>query len=236
MIQGNILITGGAQRVGLALAQGLQAEGYQVWITYRRPRPELEQLQASGIRLIQADFNDMTQVEDCIAQIQQQCDSLRALIHNASSWAADQGDQQDMAIFQQLFQVHMQAPYRLTQALAPLLMQHQGLRDVIHLTDWVIHKGSDKHAMYAATKAGLENLTLSLAKRYAPDIKVNAIAPALICFNDGDDQAYRVKALQKSALQIEPGTQVVLDSVRYLLNNTYLTGASLPLNGGRHLL
>ena len=81
----------------------------------------------------------------------------------------------------------------------------------------------------------MENLTLSFAKRLAPKVKVNAIAPALIMFNPEDDQAYRTRALEKSALGIEPGPEVVYQSIRYLLDNNYVTGTSLSLNGGRHL-
>lgn len=54
-------------------------------------------------------------------------------------------------------------------------------------------------------------------------------------FNAGDDEAYRAKALEKSALGIEPGPQAFYQSLRYLLDNPYLTGTTLTLNGGRHL-
>ena len=92
-----------------------------------------------------------------------------------------------------------------------------------------------KRIAYCASKAGLDNLTLSFAARYAPAIKVNGIAPALVMFNDNDDAAYREKTLAKSALGIEPGAEVVYQGLRYLLDNPYVTGTTLTLNGGRHL-
>ncbi len=54
-------------------------------------------------------------------------------------------------------------------------------------------------------------------------------------FNDGDDAAYRAKVLAKSALGIEPGPEVIYQSVRYLLDNPYVTGTTLTVNGGRHV-
>jgi dihydromonapterin reductase/dihydrofolate reductase len=54
-------------------------------------------------------------------------------------------------------------------------------------------------------------------------------------FNPDDDDAYRRKALSKSALGIEPGPQVIYQSVRYLLDNPYVTGTTLTVNGGRQL-
>ena len=68
-----------------------------------------------------------------------------------------------------------------------------------------------------------------------PRIKVNGIAPAMVMFNEGDDAAYRAKVLAKSALGIEPGPEVIYQSVRYLLDNPYVTGTTLTVNGGRHI-
>ena len=69
----------------------------------------------------------------------------------------------------------------------------------------------------------------------APQVKVNGIAPALIQFNEGDAADYRARTLAKSALGIEPGAEVIYQSLRYLLDNPYLTGTTLTVNGGRHL-
>jgi dihydromonapterin reductase/dihydrofolate reductase len=98
----------------------------------------------------------------------------------------------------------------------------------------VTRKGSSKHIGYCASKAGLDSLTLSFAARYAPAIKVNGIAPALLC-STRRRRGYRAKALAKSALGIEPGSEVIYQSLRYLLDNPYVTGTTLTVNGGRHV-
>lgn len=105
----------------------------------------------------------------------------------------------------------------------------------IPLTDDVARKGSARRIAYCASKAGLDNLTLSFAARFAPRIKVNAISTALVMFNDGDDAEYRARTLAKSALGIEPGPEVIYQSLRYLLDNPYVTGTTLTVNGGRHV-
>ena len=63
----------------------------------------------------------------------------------------------------------------------------------------------------------------------------NGIAPAMLMFNPDDDAAYRTKALAKSVLGIEPGAEVIYQGLRYLLDNPYVTGTTLTVNGGRHL-
>jgi dihydromonapterin reductase/dihydrofolate reductase len=107
--------------------------------------------------------------------------------------------------------------------------------DIVHISDDVTRKGSSKHIAYCASKAGLESLTLSFAAKFAPRIKVNSIAPALLMFQPDDDAAYRTKTLAKSAMGIEPGAEVIYQSLRYLLDNPYVTGTTLTVNGGRHL-
>jgi len=228
-----ILITGASQRIGLHCAQRLLADGYPVIVTYRTLRPAIEELKAAGAITLQADFANEGQILAFIEQLKSHTDSLRAIVHNASDWHAETpGD--EAAVFTQLFNVHMLAPYLINLHCEGLLAQ-SAVADIIHLSDDVARKGSANRPAYCASKAGLDNLTLSFAARFAPRIKVNGIAPALIMFNPDDDAAYREKTLKKSALGIEPGPEVIYQSVRYLLDNPYVTGTTLTINGGRHL-
>ena len=233
--QSPILITGAGQRLGLHCAQRLLDDGHPLIITYRQMRPSIEQLLQRGARAIPADFSTEHSILSFIEQLKACTPSLRAIVHNASTWQAESTGEADPLLFQQQINVHMLAPYLINLHCEKLLKASEQA-DIVHLTDDVVRKGSAKHVAYSASKAGLESLTLSFAQRFAPHIKVNSIAPALIQFNDHDDDAYKAKALKKSALQIEPGPEVVYQSLRFLLDNPYLTGASLPLNGGRHLI
>ncbi|HHU7257493.1 TPA: SDR family oxidoreductase, partial [Escherichia coli] len=104
-----------------------------------------------------------------------------------------------------------------------------------HFTDYVVERGSDKHIAYAASKAALDNMTRSFARKLAPEVKVNSIAPSLILFNEHDDAEYRQQALNKSLMKTAPGEKEVIDLVDYLLTSCFVTGRSLPLDGGRHL-
>lgn len=229
--QQTILITGAAQRVGLHCAQRLAADGFRVIITCRRPRPQWQAEPLDNIEVLVADFSTEAGIQALIDTLLSRQIQLRALIHNASEWLSDENPAD---AFQRMFMVHMQAPYLLNLACAQLF-DPSVTGDIIHISDHVAQRGSARHIAYSATKAGLESLSRSFAARFAPRIKVNAIAPALIMFNEGDTEAYREKALAKSALGIEPGPDVVYQSIRYLLDNPYVTGTCLDLNGGRNL-
>ncbi|MBA2778118.1 dihydromonapterin reductase [Billgrantia kenyensis] len=231
-----ILITGGAQRLGRHCAERLVEDGHPVIVSYRRERPELEALRSRGIVTLAADFATEAGILDFIARLKGQTASLRAIVHNASDCAADRMDEQAGATFERLFRVHMLAPYLINLHCRVLLEAcGEPQRDIVHMTDYVVQKGSRKHAGYAATKAGLENLTLSFAAMYAPEIQVNAIAPALIMLDEGDDENAADKARAKSAMEMVPGPGVIYQSLRYLLDNRYVTGITLPVDGGCHL-
>ena len=242
-MENNIIITGAAQRLGLHCALTLQHAGFQVIATYRSDKPGLQQLRDAGVRCIQLDITDQNALAGFIEHINGNISALRALIHNASDWKKDLplSDSNsatlaaDAAVYDAMQAVHARAPYLLNRAFTPLLHAHDGVTDIIHLTDFVAGVGSSKHMAYAASKAALENLTYSFARALAPKVKVNAIAPALLLFNEHDDASYRAKALQKSLLQVEPGAAELTNTVIYLLNSNYITGKVIGLDGGRQL-
>jgi dihydromonapterin reductase/dihydrofolate reductase len=228
-----VLLTGASQRIGLHCAKRLIADGHRVIATYRSDRPGVNELQALGATLIYADFSDEAGIHEFIRQLQASTSSLRAIVHNASAWLAED-DTSESAAFQQMVNIHMLAPYLINLHCADLLRTCTPA-DIVHISDDVVRKGSSQHMAYAASKAGMDNLTLSFAARFAPQIKVNGIAPALIQFQPTDDVEYKCRTLGKSALGLEPGAEVVYQSLRYLLDNPYVTGTTLTLNGGRHI-
>lgn len=237
-----ILMTGVSQRLGFHCAKALAEAGHSVIGSFRqweKNSTNLALLESLGVKLIQADFTDEASTTAFIEAVKATTDTLSALIHNASTWAKDAEvghDQHEEA--QKMMAVHMIAPYRMNLAFESLLAAGAestatGKSDVIHVTDYVVQAGSDHHIAYAASKAALANMTLSFSRRFAPAIKVNSVEPSLIMFNQHDDDQYREKALSKSLLQIEPGADVMLSTLQFILNNPYLTGQTLTLDGGR---
>lgn len=228
-----ILITGAGQRVGLHCAQRLLEDGHRVIFTYRSERPGVKVLRDLGAIGLHADFSSEASILAFITELKTHTDSLRAIVHNASEWLAENDDGEAQA-FSRMFNIHMLAPYLINLHCADLLRACSPA-DIVHISDDAVRKGSRQHIAYCASKAGLDSLTLSFASKYAPQIKVNGIAPALILFNPEDSPEYRAKALGKSALGIEPGAEVIYQSLRYLLDNPYVTGTTLTVNGGRHV-
>lgn len=228
-----ILITGAGQRLGLHCALRLLDDGQPVIFSYRSEREGVRHLRERGAIGLQADFASEAGILDFIARLKTHTDCLRAIVHNASDWASETPGH-EAEVFHQMVNVHMLAPYLINLHCEPLL-RRSPVADIVHLSDDVTRKGSAKRPAYCASKAGLDSLTQSFAARFAPAIRVNGIAPALIQFNAGDDEAYRRKRLAESPLGFEPGAEVIYQSLRYLLDTPYVTGTTLSVNGGRHL-
>ena len=229
-----ILITGGATRLGFALADYYLNSGQSVVITYRSRRPEVQELTDKGVLCVQADFATDTGIYAAAEQLNEQCPKLQSIVHNASSWFTDPGGTEDLDNLALMMRIHVGASMILTDKLANALLQSDN-PSVINISDHVANRGSDQHMAYAASKSAMLNLTKSQAKKYAPDIRVNALCPALLEFREEDDAAYRERAQNKSALKIVPGFDVAIEAICYLQTNRYTTGSVLPLDGGRPL-
>ena len=237
MLENAILVTGAGRRIGYHLTQRLHQDGYTVLAHYRTHSPEIQALQDQNIATIQADFTDSATILLFIEALKARCHSFRALIHNASSFEATSDDLTVAAQqYEQFFNVHMMAPFLINQSLQTVLKGENGNpADIIHITDINVENPTPRFDVYGTTKAGLHNMTLALAKKFAPDIKVNAVAPGPVLFTKQHSEAVRQQMLDETLLAKEGGAEPVYLAVKSLLTNPFITGASIPVDGGRRL-
>lgn len=232
-----ILITGAGRRVGLHLAERLVARGFPVIAHYHAESPELAGLRAQGVLCLQADLATEAGVRALIAGVTAGASSLRAMIHNASCFEKTAPElAAALAQFERFYAIHMRAPYALNTALAPQLLactaEHA---DIIHITDIYADNPNPLFDLYCASKAGLQNLSLSFAKRLAPKVKVNVIQPGPILFKDWHSEAVKQAVLGETLLKKEGGAEAMGLAVESILANHYQTGAVIAVDGGRRL-
>lgn len=232
---GVVVVSGAARRLGAALVRALLAQGYPVIASYRTLTDEVAALQAKGALMLPADLASDEGAERFAAAIKKHASSIRAMIHNASLWHSDRAMADNSALRDASYALHVFTPHYLNQTLAPLLLAHQGLRDMVFISDASVGSdlGKADKALYLASKAAMESVMRSHAQQFAPDIKVNAIAPGLLAFQPNDDADYQALRLSQSLLKFEPGFGVAIDAVDYVLNSPYTTGSVLTLDGGR---
>jgi dihydromonapterin reductase/dihydrofolate reductase len=224
------VITGTSRRLGAYLAEKLSAEGYQVFGLTRQINPQQQYLTQIAV-----DYQSADSVMSAIRQLQQQS-SIDLLIHNASLFEKDELHTEDtVSFYQALFAVHMQLPALLNQHLAPHIAKTQGGGLIVHITDIYSENPNPAFSLYCSTKAGLENLMKSAAKAYAPQIRVNSIQPGPIMFLPEHSNSEKQQVMQQTLIAQEAGFEPIYQGVRFLIDNKFVTGLSLKIDGGRSL-
>lgn len=232
-----ILVTGAGRRVGLHLAETLLEHDYQPLVHYHNRTDSVGELSDRGVPVIQGDFDHREGIFEFLDTVRDTVDSLGGIIHNASMFADTDPDLQTAASqFNDFFHVHMMAPFVLTEGLMELLEKSsRDPTDVIALTDMYADRPEPDVDAYCATKAGLASLVSSGAQKYAPEVKMNAVAPGPVLFEEGADEDYRRRVLEKTPMNREGGENSISEVVLMILEHDFMNGATVPVDGGRRL-
>lgn len=232
-----VLVTGAGRRVGFHLASRLHQDGYHVLAHYRSATEDVQRLQQSGIETIQADLHDAASILEFVCRLKQYSKTYRAIVHNASAFTPTAENLTEAAAqYQHFFTIHMLAPYLINQGLAAQLAGNgDSPADIVHITDINVENPTPRFDIYGTTKAGLQNMTVALAKKLAPAIKVNAVAPGPVLFTSLHSEETKAQMLSETPLAREGGAEPVYLAVKSLLENPFVTGATIPVDGGRRL-
>jgi len=235
------LVTGAAKRVGRTVALTLAAAGYDVAITYLTSRGDADavvhEIQEHGRRAL-AIRADLQRPEEAIDQIHaaftQTFARLDVLVNNASNYKQMDLQQSRLPEMRQLWAIHVESPLLLCQRFESMLRAAKG--HVVNMVDLLAERPWPQYLPYCASKAGLWNLTLGLARALAPEVTVNGIAPGVVEWPPDYPAAEREKYLNRVPLA-RPGTpDDVASVVRFLVTDgAYITGQILRLDGGRSI-
>lgn len=231
------LITGGAKRIGKAIALHLAEQGYHIAIHYSRSETEarstVAELETFGVKAIalQADFAHPFDAAALLTQAHSAIGPIGCLINSASVFRKDTLTDSSKAAQHEHMQVNAFAPLALIQAYAAL---QPAAGNVINITDgasgW---SDSSKYLSYALSKRTLAQYADLLARDLAPAIRINnlALGPVLPA-DDGYDDAMFPRLATRTPLQRLATLGEVLSSVNYLLATHSITGQTILLNGG----
>ncbi len=229
------MITGASRRLGLYLCEHLLAQGWRVHAITREASEDLLRLQSERLFIHTLGNYDARAIDRCIAEFRQHSHRLDLLVNNASIYENDSGlMSQGVTFYEALTFVHMTMPALLVSALISELSEAQG--NIVSITDIYADNPNPEYSLYCSTKAGLQNLTLGFAKKFAPKVRANCIQPGPIKFLPSHDDAHQQQVLSETLLASEGGFAPVLQTLTFILNNTYLTGTCIKVDGGRSLV
>jgi len=233
------LVTGGARRVGGAIALGLAEAGCDLVLHYGSSYAEAAQTaaaaEARGVRVatVGADLGDPDAARRVIAAAGD-LGPVRVLVNSAAVFPDDDLAGITPARWDRTLAVNLRAPIFLTQAFAAALPE--GLEGaVVNITDWRTARPYRDHFSYTVAKGGLDTFTRAAAESLAPRIRVNAVALGAILPPPDKGSDY-LKALAREIPAGRPGgTGPVVAAVLALLRNPFITGEILRVDGGAHL-
>lgn len=241
-IPGSIaLITGSARRVGRALALQLAAMGAKVAIHYRRSEREardtLDGVRESGAEaeLFQADLTLADERDALIEGVLARFGGLDILVNNASAFGPAALDQTTPKDWDEQVDTNAKAPFFLARR-AGHLMVDAGRGKIINIADTAGESIWPAYLPYSVSKAALLGVTRGLAKSLAPRVQVNAVAPGPVQFPEYYTEEQKRTAIERTLLKRPGSPEDVARAVVFLIENDYVTGETLHVDGGRHLL
>lgn len=239
------VITGGAKRIGRAIATHLHGIGFDIALHYHRSSgsaqalaDELNAQRDQSCRLFQANLQDPIDLAGLVTALLSQYEALHLLVNNASGFAPTPIEGCTSGQFDNMLATNLRAPFFLIQGLLPRL--RTGRASIVNLLDVNIDRPLRHYNAYSAGKAGLASLTRSLAVELAPEIRVNGISPGAILWPEGNetyDQATRDAVVAKTPLQRIGDPADIARAVAFLACDApFMTGQTIVVDGGRSLV
>lgn len=233
-----VLITGGARRVGAALARRLAGEGWKVVIHHRQSQEEADALAASiGAMTISADLGDAAAAEALPARAAALLGApLTAVVNNASVFEYNTASTFTTAEFDRDMAVNLRAPVLIARAFAQ--MTAPGVdASVVNFIDQKVWNLNADFFSYTISKIALEGATRLLARSLAPAVRVNGVAPGLTLPNQWQtDEEFAAVAARHNILKRPSAIDALASAVAFLLGNDAITGQTLLVDNGEHLV
>lgn len=232
------LVTGGAKRVGAAIARALAHAGYDLIIHYNASQAEAEKT-AADVRalgrkasLIQADFGSTEQVVRMLDTLDAEYPPVQVLVNAASVYYKTQLTSLKPHQWDQNLDVNLRAPFLLAQRLG-LDMKRRGAGKIINISDSATRRPYRGFLPYLVSKSALNALTQVLALELAPEVQVNAIAPGTVLLPENASDALKAGIIRRTPLGIIGLPEDIAELVLFLVQKgTFITGGVYPVDGG----
>ena len=239
MTTNKIIITGGATRIGAAIAKSLADYDTTIAIHYNKSKAnafklkkELESL-GSEVYLLKADLNNSKQTQKLLSLACNKMKGLNCLINNASLFENDNLQNFTEKSFTKHLNVNLKAPAILIQNFKKLLKNSEG--NIINIIDQRVEKLTPFFFSYTLSKSSLVTLTKTSAMKLAPNIKVNGISPGPTLKNSRQSESNFKNQWKSVLLKKKVKLENICDGIKFLIKNDNITGEIINIDSGQRL-
>lgn len=232
-----VLVTGGAKRLGRAIALAAADEGANVAFTYRESDREAASLMAELSRrgslglAVRCDITDEKNVREMVKEVAGELGGIDVLVNNAANYETARFDKLTLAQWDAIFASNTRGPFLVSREALPYLRKRQGR---------IIHMGSlgglspwPTHAHYCSSKAALHMLTRVMAKALAPQVSVNAVAPGMIDLGEKAAAAFMKRMAKQTPMKRNgSGDEIAAAVMFFATAPKFITGQILAVDGG----
>jgi NAD(P)-dependent dehydrogenase (short-subunit alcohol dehydrogenase family) len=231
------LVTGGARRLGHAIALVLANAGADVIITYRQSAGEARQtvaaLKAAGAKALalRCDITSEKSVHAMIGAAVGEFERLDILVNNAANYETADFDKITLARWDAIFASNLRGPFLVSREALPALRKSRG--KIVNLGSLGGIRPWADHAHYCSSKAGLHMLTRVMSKALAPQIAVNCVAPGMIDLGEKAAASFMRKMAKKTPMRRNGNADEIAQAVLFFAQAPhFITGQILAVDGG----
>lgn len=237
------LVTGsGKRRVGWYVADALAARGYSLVLHYRSSASEaaesVEAFQARGIEAValQADLTEEQSVHGLIDQTLSRFGQLDVLVNCAAAWKSKKLEEVTAADVRHYFETNTLGTFLCSQQAGLAMVGQPEGGCIVTLGDWAVARPYVNYAAYFPSKGAIPTLTRTLAVELGsrnPSVRVNSILPGPVLLPPDLPEEERQQAIDATLVKREGRPENIAQTVLFFLDNDFVTGVCLPVDGGR---
>ena len=235
-----IIITGGATRIGAAIAEDLANGKNQITVHYNKSKKKAKQLRnilerkGSKIFLIKADLNKISELNKIINFANVKMKGVNCLINNASLFENDSVKNFSIKRWNKHLNINLRAPVILIKQFSKLVPKNVKA-NIINIIDQRVFKLTPFFLSYTLSKTGLYTLTKTSAMSLAPNIRVNGIAPGPTIKNKRQSLKHFKKQYLSTLLKKSVDTKEICSAIKFLITNQSITGQVIAIDSGQNL-
>jgi pteridine reductase len=235
------LVTGGAIRIGAAIVRELAARGYRVAIhantSLDRAQELVTELTTAGhtAAAFGADLRDEEAIRAMIDRVRRHFGRLDALVNSAATWSSTPLEDVMADDVRRFFEINTLSTFVCCQHAGLIMANQEQGGAIVNIGDWAVERPYRDYSAYFISKAAIPTLTRMFAVELAPKVRVNAVLPGPVLLPEGVSEEERRRAIAGTLLHRAGKPENIAHAVAALLENDFITGVCLPVDGGRTL-